>query len=271
MKIPALQFYPADWRKDPGIQSLGYFERGVWFEMLCLMHESTERGVLLLNGIPMPADALANALGLDKQILTTTLTKLTTYGVAKRRDEDGAIYNKRMVEDEKLNKVRREAGKKGGNPALLNQKPTTPVNQKPTPSSSSSSSKPKSKDLERATRLPKNWALPKVYGEWALAEFPNLTAEQIRAEAEIFKDYWVSKGGQKGTSLDWLATWRNWVRRMDKPINGAKPKGAPPWWSSNEAMLAKGEELGLSPRSGEAWSDFKGRIQVKITAGEQHG
>lgn len=97
MKMPAMQFYPADWRKDPAVQSLSYHDRGVWFEILCLMHESSERGVLLLNGLPMPDEALARVLGLDNQMLNQTLTTLLTYGAAKRRQEDGAIYSKRMV------------------------------------------------------------------------------------------------------------------------------------------------------------------------------
>src|ERR1700733_14857714 len=83
-KIPAMQFYPGDWRKDPGVQSLAYFERGVWFEILMLMHESEERGKLILNGNPMPLDALGRLLGLDNQTLTTTLTALLAYGVMSR-------------------------------------------------------------------------------------------------------------------------------------------------------------------------------------------
>lgn len=140
MKMPAMQFYPADWRKDLAVQSLGYFDRGVWFEMLCLMHESSERGVMLLNGQPMPDEVIARLLGLDNQTFNQTLTKLLTYGVAKRRSQDKAIFSKRMVEDEKLCEIRRNAGKMGGNPLLLKQNSTTRVKQNPTPSSSSSSS-----------------------------------------------------------------------------------------------------------------------------------
>jgi hypothetical protein len=146
MKMPAFQFYPADWRKDPGVQALDFHDRGVWFEILCIMHESDERGVLLLNGRPMPEPALARMLGLDNQILTTTLTNLVTYGVASRRESDGALVSRRMVKDEALCQVRREAGKKGGNPSLVKQKPTTGDNQKPTPSSSSSTSSSKTAD-----------------------------------------------------------------------------------------------------------------------------
>jgi len=138
-KLPAFQFYPGDWRKDPGIQSLDYFDRGVWFEIMCFMHESTERGVLLLNGRPMTDDSLARLLGLDNQKLSSTLTRLMESGVAHRRD-DGAIFNRRMIRDEQIRYIRAEAGKRGGNPNLLNQKSTTQVIQKPTPSSSSSSS-----------------------------------------------------------------------------------------------------------------------------------
>ncbi|NDD52808.1 hypothetical protein EBZ39_02840 [bacterium] len=140
MKLPAFQFYPGDWRKDPGVQALDYHDRGVWLEVICLMHESEERGKLILNGKPMPEEALARLLGLDKQILSATLTTLLTYGVASRCEETGAIICRRMVRDEKLRKIRVEAGKKGGNPVLLKQKQTTQLKQIGTPSSSSSSS-----------------------------------------------------------------------------------------------------------------------------------
>ena len=127
MKLPAIQFYPGDWRKDPGVQALDFFARGVWFEMICLMHESERRGVLLLNGAPMPVDALANLLGLTVDLLNQNLTKLITYGVASREPETGAIMCRRMVRDEEIRKIRSESGKLGGNPALLNQKSTKEV------------------------------------------------------------------------------------------------------------------------------------------------
>ena len=144
MKRPSFQFYPGDWRRDPGVQALDFHDRGVWFEILCLMHESDERGVLLLNGAPMPESALARVLGLDNQMLNQTLTTLLGYGVASRRDGDGALICRRMIRDEELSQIRREAGKKGGNPNLVKQNgtkaSTTQDKQKPTPSSSSSSS-----------------------------------------------------------------------------------------------------------------------------------
>lgn len=120
-----MPFYIGDWRKDPGVQSLDFFHRGLWFEILCLMYESEQRGKLLLNGKPMPVEALSRLLGLDKQSLTKALTLLLETGVASRCGTTGILLSRRMVKDEELRKVRAECGKKGGNPALklVKQKP----------------------------------------------------------------------------------------------------------------------------------------------------
>lgn len=170
-KLPAFQFYPADWRKDIGVQSLSFHDRGVWFEMLCLMHESERRGVLVLNGQPIGEEMLARILGLDKQILTTTLTTLLTSGVASREQNSGAIFSRRMVRDENIRKVRAEAGSKGGNPVLLKQISTTGDKQIPTPSSSSSftSSNTKTKPTPKAP--PSSFTLPfyidpQIWSSW---------------------------------------------------------------------------------------------------------
>jgi len=29
----------------------------------------------------------------------------------------------------------------------------------------------------------------------------------------LFHDYWVAQTGQKAIKADWIATWRNWLRR----------------------------------------------------------
>jgi len=213
MKAPAFQFYPADWRKDPGVQALDFFSRGVWIEILCLMHESNERGVLLLNGAAMPEAALANILGLDKQNFDDALTKIKAYGVAKVRQSDGALYSKRMVDDERLTQIRRDAGNKGGNPVLLKQNTTTQDKQIPTPSSSSSSSsskKEKTCSANRGTRLPSDWNPTDEQIAWAKKKRPDVDP---LAEAENFRDFWIAKAGSGGVKLDWFATWRTWIRR----------------------------------------------------------
>jgi hypothetical protein len=135
-KLPALQFYPGDWRKDVGVQSLSFHDRGVWFEMLMLMHQSERRGVLILNGQPMSDEMIARAIGSDASSFSETLANLISTGVASREEETGALMNRRMVRDESLRKVRARAGALGGNPILLKQNRTTQVMQTATPSCS---------------------------------------------------------------------------------------------------------------------------------------
>jgi hypothetical protein len=122
-KLPALHFYPGDWKKDLGVQSLDFHDRHVWFEMLLLMHESEERGVLVVNGYPITTEMLARLLGLDNQILSKSLENIKKNGVCGVR-EDGALYSRRMVRDEELRSKRIYAGSKGGNPVLVKQKST---------------------------------------------------------------------------------------------------------------------------------------------------
>ncbi|MDR0215570.1 MAG: hypothetical protein LBJ15_16430 [Comamonas sp.] len=71
-------------------------------------------------------------------------------------------------------------------------------------------------DKAKGTRLPKDWVLLKGWGDWALKERPDLTAEDVRREAACFLDHWVGKAGADARKADWEATWRNWIRRVDR-------------------------------------------------------
>jgi hypothetical protein len=76
----------------------------------------------------------------------------------------------------------------------------------------------------RATRF----ALDSVPDEWVKfckQERPDLDPARTFAK---FGDYWRGKGGQAGRKLDWLATWRNWVREERGPTGRLPdaPKGS---------------------------------------------
>lgn len=61
----------------------------------------------------------------------------------------------------------------------------------------------------RATRMPADMEMPDEWGEWCEQNRPDLVPREV---FEKFKDHWIAKPGKAGTKLDWLATWRNWVR-----------------------------------------------------------
>ena len=77
------------------------------------------------------------------------------------------------------------------------------------------------KPAKKGARL----AEPSLPDEWATfcrAERPDLNPAKT---FDRFRDYWQAQPGAKGVKLDWLATWRNWVRNERAEANG-KPSPA---------------------------------------------
>lgn len=133
-KLPWFPFSPAVWHQDVGIQTLTYEERGIWFEMLLMMHDSEEYGYLSLNGKAISNERLAQLLNLSVEKMNAVVETLLDLGVCKReevplktKDLDkhnhndnppvmGRLYNRRLVIDqEKRLKITKEK-RKGGNP-----------------------------------------------------------------------------------------------------------------------------------------------------------
>lgn len=237
-KQPSFQFYPGDWKRDAGVQSLSFEERGVWFEMMLLMFESAERGKLVFgSGTPMPEDAVARSLGLDRQRYVQILRKLLDYGVASKEEETGIIFCRRMVRDAELSRKRAECGKLGGNPNLLNQnsskreaKPNQSGKQNPTPSSSSSISLKKEKikkekNLEDAAE--RIWqAYPKKDGK-----LEGIKAILKRLHEGLSEDYLLArvkaycvccKGKDKGYVKN-AQGWFNQARYLDASLDDPAP------------------------------------------------
>ena len=56
-----------------------------------------------------------------------------------------------------------------------------------------------------------------------MLEAPTWTPDQVRKTADRFRDYWIAKPGRDAVKVDWLATWRNWVRREAERTTAAAP------------------------------------------------
>ena len=74
----------------------------------------------------------------------------------------------------------------------------------------------------KGTRLPADWSLPTVWEDWARTQRPDL---DLLMTAESFADYWHAIPGAKGLKLDWLATWRRWVRHEPVRVTQGKTVG----------------------------------------------
>lgn len=124
-KLPAMPFYTGDYLKSANVRSCKPDVRGLYVDCLCYLWNTNERGVFIDgNNNPYTEDEVVSIIGLDNQNSTLWLTTLLKKGLLKKRESDGAIYNERMVKDENLRKIRRAAGKQGGNPFLVNQNST---------------------------------------------------------------------------------------------------------------------------------------------------
>jgi hypothetical protein len=215
--LPAMPFYIGDWKKDPAVQSLSREEKMIWLDMIFLMWESKERGFLTVNGIPMTDKMLGIALALDNQNLSKCLTYFEQLGLFSRRESDGAIYSRKIVKIVELSEKRKTAGKQGGNPHLLNQKPSkSKANGKANTENEIENeieNESKEKSGEKISKkIPPNLEDVKIY----------FSEKDVNSnEYERFFDYYQSKNWFVGKSKmkDWKAAIRNWIRNMQEYSN----------------------------------------------------
>jgi len=66
----------------------------------------------------------------------------------------------------------------------------------------------------KGSRLSSDFEIPTEWFDEALKINQALTDSQIKYIFDGFRDHWVAQAGAKGVKLDWLATWRNWIRRQ---------------------------------------------------------
>ena len=108
----------------------------------------------------------------------------------------------------------------------------------------------------RATSLPKPFAVPDEWREWARTERPDL---DIDAVAALFVDHWHGTGK---AMKDWLATWRVWVRREAAPkVNGHRVDD---WRSTDAGIARKAKEEGVSDHGCKNFAELRARVDLKL-------
>jgi hypothetical protein len=149
VKRPAFQFYPGDWLRSTDLRTCSIGARGLWIDMICLMHEGYPYGYLKVGGKVILPDNLSRIVGATLQEVEGWLHELEVAGVFSR-DQAGVIFSRRMVRDEKVRENRGKGGVLGGNPTLkdrgkdggkvtpkVGDKVNLPANLQPTPASAS--------------------------------------------------------------------------------------------------------------------------------------
>jgi hypothetical protein len=118
--------------------------------------------------------------------------------------------------------------------------PNPPI---PYPLSPTSLSAPAARDRKLGTRLPDDFeaqirARPDL-ADWFRENCPHVDGKR---ETERFRDHWVGKPGKDGRKLDWIATWRNWMRTAEDRMGPRqRQSGAPPQSSADRAQVQVAE------------------------------
>jgi hypothetical protein len=96
----------------------------------------------------------------------------------------------------------------------------------------------------KGTRIPTNFAPTPDMIEWARRETPYVGVKETAA----FVDHWRSAPGQRGVRLDWVATWRNWMRRAQVDAEQRRTRASP------NGLVERGG-LRLRPETAERLDD----------------
>jgi hypothetical protein len=80
--------------------------------------------------------------------------------------------------------------------------------------------------VRRGTRLPVGWEGDGEAVVHAIREGFNDT--EAFTMLDDFRDFWSAKAGADGCKLDWMATWRRWVREESKRRARGRVATGPP-------------------------------------------
>jgi hypothetical protein len=129
MKRPSFQFYPGDWQVNSNLRRCTHAEKGAWLDVMCLMHDQDEYGVLRWP-LKEIAQSVGAPIGLLRGLVSKTVMKGSDAELTEafiyvprsgRKDGDPVIllntqagpiwYSSRMVKDEYVRTIRGESSR----------------------------------------------------------------------------------------------------------------------------------------------------------------
>lgn len=256
MSAPWLKFYPSDWRADPALRMCSVGARGLWMEMLCIMHEAEPYGSMRVNGRPVSDRQIAALAGASVDDVGEWLSELEDAGVFSR-DGEGVIVSRRMQRDKAKADTDKANGKRGGNPGL--RKGVNPPDM-----GEDKAQKPEARDQISDASHPQRAREDSEFEEWyrhyphkvgrGQAERAFAAARKIASLEELIagvRRYVASKPSDRAWRNP--ATWLNGKGWLDAPADvPARRAASPPpgrRMSAVEAYLSMKSEQQHEPAS----------------------
>ncbi len=203
MKTPWMKFYPTDWRSDPNLRSCSIEARGLWIDMLCLMHEGEPYGHLSINNIPVTKSTLSRVVGLHHHTVGKLLVELELQGVYSR-SSSGCIYSRKMVRDFEKFLLDQSNGSKGGNPSL-----NPPINGV----DKAQILDTRSQKLEEERKTPSGAATEYAYENGVI----RLIRRDLERWQKTFPE--INVCSQLETLGEWAAKQKNWFQAVSGALN----------------------------------------------------
>src|ERR1700748_3660712 len=98
-RFPYMKWYARDWRGDGALRGCSFAARGLWADILTIMHDEGEPyGYLRINGADPDSMKLGRMLGGTPREIERLLSELESAGVFSRTN-DGTIFSRRVVRD----------------------------------------------------------------------------------------------------------------------------------------------------------------------------
>lgn len=111
------KFWWDDWTSDLALKSCSLAARGLWMEMLTIMHKSENEGYFLIAGRSVTPKQLAGLVSASEKEVSKCMAELAENRVFSTTDA-GVIYSRRMLRDKAAREEAQRNGATGGNPAL---------------------------------------------------------------------------------------------------------------------------------------------------------
>lgn len=107
---------------------------------------------------------------------------------------------------------------------------------------------PSARDRKTGTRLPDDFTVTPEMVMWFREHCPNVDGKW---ETEKFCDYWRAKAGKDGRKLDWVLTWKNWMRTAQDRA-APRVRGTPSLPSTTDTRVGAGLDLAAKYEAQEA-------------------
>ena len=133
-RYPWFRFFPSDWQANPKLAMCSVAARGLWLEMLCIMHQAKPYGHLIIAGKVPTNEQLSSFARIPIDELQKLLLELSENEVFSKK-KSGVIYSRKLVSMAETSRKHQKNGAKGGNPKLgktteNNEKNKQPLNRR---------------------------------------------------------------------------------------------------------------------------------------------